>query len=438
MRSATCRTLISVFDRLRSISFCRLRTRSWSPARVAAKIRCRSRRTRSSAARQSTAFHPRSSSLGPFAPTPALGHGHRRRPSVQLVPRFQRLVVRSLRRSTRSMSALFRGGPLGPVSGRLYDTTAMEERSSHAAFPSPFGAPVFASWTILFPLRHYAFLAVGLPATGWTATGFPRCTRMRCDRSGRLLDPGADGVHPAGKEYPRRHPPLSSGQALYPHHSRHPRGPDSHEASTKVQRRMPRRGQATRTLARDHVPGISRTSNQRDPLTTCTFRVAPPPCGVPVVVLLFSPSSVKIPAFKNALTSAETRLSFTRQRTRSIRAVMVNPVEARLDVRIQHPPIASGAEMVDLSDRILSTPVGPEPIGDRLEVGLEDRFQHKFQPGLHDPVGHRRNPEGGPFLTHPVWESYVPAPAKAGTNHPAGKFAGRPGNPEHRCAPRRR
>jgi hypothetical protein len=36
------------------------------------------------------------------------------------------------------------------------------------------------------------------------------------------------------------------------------------------------------TLARDHVPGINRTSNQRDPLTTCTFRVALPPWGVPL------------------------------------------------------------------------------------------------------------------------------------------------------------
>lgn len=32
-------------------------------------------------------------------------------------------------------------------------------------FPSPFGAPAFASRVILFPARDCAFLAVGLPAT---------------------------------------------------------------------------------------------------------------------------------------------------------------------------------------------------------------------------------------------------------------------------------
>jgi hypothetical protein len=36
-----------------------------------------------------------------------------------------------------------------------------------------------------------ASLTVGLPTLGSTATGFLRCTRMRPDRGGRLLDPGA-------------------------------------------------------------------------------------------------------------------------------------------------------------------------------------------------------------------------------------------------------
>jgi hypothetical protein len=65
--SVTRRTLTSVFDRDRSISFCKLRTFLRSPACDAVKIRCRSRRTFSSAARQSTACQPESSSSGPFA-----------------------------------------------------------------------------------------------------------------------------------------------------------------------------------------------------------------------------------------------------------------------------------------------------------------------------------------------------------------------------------
>ncbi len=43
------------------------------------------------------------------------------------------------------------------------------------------------------PPRSWACLAVGLPAAhlgGRTSTGFPRCTRMRCDRGGCPLYPG--------------------------------------------------------------------------------------------------------------------------------------------------------------------------------------------------------------------------------------------------------
>jgi hypothetical protein len=46
-----------------------------------------------------------------------------------------------------------------------------------------------------------------------------------------------------------------------------------------------------------------------------------PPCGVPVWLSRRSPSSVKIPALRNALTSPRTRLSLTLARIRSIRAV---------------------------------------------------------------------------------------------------------------------
>src|SRR5487761_300475 len=45
-----------------------------------------------------------------------------------------------------------------------------------------------------------------------------------------------------------------------------------------------------------------------------------PPWGVPVAVTLVTPSSERMPAFRKALTSARTRLSPTRLRTRSTRA----------------------------------------------------------------------------------------------------------------------
>jgi hypothetical protein len=50
--------------------------------------------------------------------------------------------------------------------------------------------------------------------------------------------------------------------------------------------------------------------------------------------------------------------------------------------------VAAGAEVVDLGDRVLGTPSGPEAVGGRLEVGLEYRLQHEFQRGLDHLVGH--------------------------------------------------
>jgi hypothetical protein len=66
LTSVTRRTLNNAFARERSISFCRLRTFFRSPALLAVKIRCRSRRTSSPACRQSTASQSRTSSSGPF------------------------------------------------------------------------------------------------------------------------------------------------------------------------------------------------------------------------------------------------------------------------------------------------------------------------------------------------------------------------------------
>jgi hypothetical protein len=72
---------------------------------------------------------------------------------------------------------------------------------------------------------------------------------------------------------------------------------------------------------------------------------------------------------------------------------VIDLVETRLDVGVQHPLVALATKQVDLSNRVLRPPPGPESIRDRLEVGLEDRFQHQLQRCLHDPVRHRRYPE---------------------------------------------
>jgi len=73
LRCVTCRTLTSVFDLLRSISFCRFLTLGQSCSCAALKIRCRSRCTCPSCARQSILSHSagasclRGWSSGPFA-----------------------------------------------------------------------------------------------------------------------------------------------------------------------------------------------------------------------------------------------------------------------------------------------------------------------------------------------------------------------------------
>lgn len=67
-------------------------------------------------------------------------------------------------------------------------------------------------------------------------------------------------------------------------------------------------------------------------------------------------------------------------------AGMRNSVKARLDVSVQHPPVTVCAEQLDLSDRVVSPPLRPEPVGDRHEVGLKDRFQHQLQRSLDYPV----------------------------------------------------
>ena len=71
LRCVTCRTLTSVLARLRSISFCRFLTFGQSCSCDALKIRCRSRRTRSSCARQPIRSHWTGASegwsSGPFA-----------------------------------------------------------------------------------------------------------------------------------------------------------------------------------------------------------------------------------------------------------------------------------------------------------------------------------------------------------------------------------
>ena len=65
---------------------------------------------------------------------------------------------------------------------------------------------------------------------------------------------------------------------------------------------------------------------------------------------------------------------------------VVDLVEARRDVTLQHPLIADAGEVADLGDGVLGPASGAEPVRARAKVRLEDRLQHQLQGRLHDPV----------------------------------------------------
>ena len=94
-----------------------------------------------------------------------------------------------------------------------------------------------------------------------------------------------------------------------------------------------------------------------------------------------------------------------------------------------------GCRKVDLGYRVLGPPLGPEPVGDRHEVGLEDRFQHQLQRRLNHPIRDGRGCRAcAASPTRRAWGSCVPAPATAET-YPSFKAVRRssrnPGTPTH-------
>ena len=154
----------SALARDRSINFCRLRTFFRSPARDAAKIRCRNRRTSFSTCRHRTASQSRGLALGSV-------HHSRRRPRPRSPPPWSwRPTCPSVpassvigpRRLTRPASAPFRVRAPGPYPAG-YPRTTGGGASTSSRFPVAFRPPAFASRVVLRPPRSSAFLTVGLP-----------------------------------------------------------------------------------------------------------------------------------------------------------------------------------------------------------------------------------------------------------------------------------
>jgi hypothetical protein len=189
-------------------------------------MRCRRRRTSSSARCQSISSQPLASSSGPFAMASNLPFGS---------------GVHQLRVFTGSpghVSTL--SGPGSRPYPAGYRWTGGGGAAHHVPrFPLPFGHrhsllghPV--------PAGRSAFLTVSPPALpGRIPSGFPRSAQLSCDRGGCPLYPGDGGVLPAGGSLSGRHPPLRCGQSLHPAGAFRLAGPKRDEASSRVHSRSP-------------------------------------------------------------------------------------------------------------------------------------------------------------------------------------------------------
>ena len=206
---------------------------SRSPACVAVKIRCRSRRTSSSTG-ASPRLPVRKSSSGPFTVSGA---------AARLVSNLPiGSGVRTRFASTGSPGP--RQRPFGPgTPARIRPVIReppAEEPVIRSRFPAAFRPPAFASWAILRPLGNCAFLTVGLPARtragprrgchvphGETRPGWvPSIPRGRWCAPGRSLTPAGTCRLPAASP-------------CYPAAASHRRESTYHEASSRVHSRSP-------------------------------------------------------------------------------------------------------------------------------------------------------------------------------------------------------
>ena len=75
--------------------------------------------------------------------------------------------------------------------------------------------------------------------------------------------------------------------------------------------------------------------------------------------------------------------------------LVIDLVEAGPDVGFEDPVVITGSrrQVVDLGDRVVRAAAGPEPVGARLEAGLEDGLEHQLEAGLDYPVGDGGDPQ---------------------------------------------
>ena len=220
LTSVTRRTLSSAFARERSISFCRLRTFFRSPALLAVKIRCRSRRTSSSARRQSTASQSRTSSSGPFTMM------------VSNLPIGSGVSVHQVVTGSPDPRQLPFGPGISPYPASYAEAIRRRCQSCGPGFLLPFGyrhsllGSSCARWGIE-PSSRSAYR----PPRGRTPTGLSCCACASCDRAGRSLYPGDGGAFPAGDYLPAGTCRSSTASPCGPAGTSHRRGELSRDVS---------------------------------------------------------------------------------------------------------------------------------------------------------------------------------------------------------------
>jgi hypothetical protein len=160
-----------------------------SPACDAAKIRCRSRRTSLPAWSQSMPYQSRAS-FGPFTTVPAAASAATAVMASNLPPGSGACRIVSPQTHLTRVGAL--SGP-GTRPGIRPVTRDGQRRSQpyRPGFPWPFGPPSLASRVILSRRGIVPSSRSADQAAAWTPTGFPRSARVRHDRGGCPLDPGA-------------------------------------------------------------------------------------------------------------------------------------------------------------------------------------------------------------------------------------------------------
>ena len=117
-----------------------------------------------------------------------------------------------------------------------------------------------------------------------------------------------------------------------------------------------------------------------------------PPCGVPLTLRLTAPV-LHHPGAQHRPQELEQVAVDDPFLYRRHQPLVRDRLEAVGDVRLDHPAPAPEALIKDELQGVVRRPSRSEAERARLEVGLEDRLEHRLRCRLHDPVAHRRDRE---------------------------------------------